>query len=76
MLDRTPPKHPLMGGATVPDLTRLATDIAFFGAPHGTPYEGIDNRAHEGTAEAVRSALKGDSLDSFWQCVERTHSFR
>lgn len=35
---------------------------AFFGAPHGTPYKTIDNRPHEGSANAIREALKGDAL--------------
>jgi agmatinase len=33
---------------------------AIFGAPHGTPYPGIDNRVHRGAADAFRKALKAD----------------
>lgn len=35
---------------------------AIFGAPHGTPYEGIDNRVNEDAADAFRMALAEDSL--------------
>ena len=34
---------------------------AIFGAPHGTPYEGIDNRVNEDAADAFRVALAEDS---------------
>lgn len=36
-------------------------DAAVFGAPHGTPYEGIDNRRHAGAAKAFRAALAADA---------------
>ena len=29
-------------------------DAVLFGAPHGTPYPGIDNRPHAGTMQALR----------------------
>lgn len=59
--NRTQPKIPLMSGAAVADLNQLAADVAFFGVPHGTPYQGIDNRTHAETANAIRQALAGDS---------------
>jgi agmatinase len=34
---------------------------AIFGAPHGTPYPGIDNRVHRGAPDAFRLALQGDT---------------
>lgn len=36
--------------------------VAFFGAPHGTPYKTIDNRPHAASNDAIREALKGDAL--------------
>lgn len=35
--------------------------VAVFGAPHGTPYRGIDNRVHAKAANSFRLALKEDS---------------
>ena len=35
-------------------------DAAIFGAPHGTPYPGIDNRIHRGAPDAFRKALRAD----------------
>ncbi len=35
-------------------------DAAIFGAPHGTPYPGIDNRIHRGAPDAFRKALRPD----------------
>jgi agmatinase len=34
---------------------------AIFGAPHGTPYPGIDNRVHATAPNAFRLALQADS---------------
>lgn len=34
---------------------------ALFGAPHGTPYSGIDNGMHAGTARALREAVRTDA---------------
>ncbi len=34
---------------------------AVFGAPHGTPYKGIDNRVHAGAPDAFRAALAADA---------------
>lgn len=40
---------------------------AIFGAPHGTPYDGIDNRVHETAPDAFRLALFPDtSLLESW----------
>jgi agmatinase len=36
-------------------------NAALFGAPHGTPYRGIDNRVHASTAQTLRAALKADA---------------
>jgi agmatinase len=36
-------------------------DIAIFGAPHGTPYRGIDNKVHAGAPLAFRKALAEDA---------------
>ncbi|WP_119272869.1 arginase family protein [Taklimakanibacter deserti] len=35
-------------------------DVALFGAPHGTPYRGIDNRPYERAPNVLRKALKAD----------------
>lgn len=35
-------------------------DVVVFGAPHGTPYDGIDNSVHAGTARAFRAAITED----------------
>jgi agmatinase len=35
-------------------------DAALFGAPHGTPYRGIDNRPYERAPNELRKAVKGD----------------
>lgn len=34
---------------------------AIFGAPHGTPYQGIDNRVHATAPDAFRAALAADA---------------
>jgi agmatinase len=34
---------------------------AVFGAPHGTPYKGIDHRVHAGAPDCFRFALKDDA---------------
>lgn len=39
-----------------------AAHAAVFGAPHGTPYRGIDNRVHARAADSFRAALKEDAL--------------
>ena len=35
--------------------------LAVFGAPHGTPYQTIDNRVHQKAPDAFRKALKADA---------------
>ena len=39
-----------------------AANATIFGAPHGTPYKGIDNRIHAKAADSFRLALKDDAL--------------
>lgn len=36
-------------------------DIAVFGAPHGTPYRGIDNRVHQKAPDTFRKAMHIDA---------------
>jgi agmatinase len=43
--------------STAPD----GYDAAIFGAPHGTPYPGIDNQVHEDSPDAFRRALAEDA---------------
>lgn len=54
------PATQLFFGAHAATLDALDADAAIFGAPHGTPYPGMDNRAHEGTAEALRAVWAGE----------------
>ena len=42
-------------------LTPAGFKAALFGAPHGTPYPGIDNRIHASAPKAFRAALQEDS---------------
>lgn len=35
--------------------------LAVFGAPHGSPYKTIDNRPHQGSADAFRLAVASDA---------------
>ena len=42
--------------------TAKGANAAIFGAPHGTPYKGIDNRIHAKAADSFRLALKDDAL--------------
>lgn len=37
------------------------TQAAIFGAPHGTPYRGIDNRVHAKSADSFRLAVRDDA---------------
>jgi agmatinase len=39
----------------------LGFSAAIFGAPHGTPYPGIDNGVHRSAPDAFRTALQGDA---------------
>jgi agmatinase len=50
---------PFMG--TVPAKQPKGADLAVFGAPHGTPYRGIDNRIHQKAPDAFRNALHIDA---------------
>lgn len=62
----TKPKVPAFMGA---QYGRLAKGFggAIFAAPHGTPYRGIDNRAHAKSGDAFRLALKDDAQwSSHW----------
>ncbi len=53
-------------GATLATSPKGA-EAALFGAPHGTPYRGIDNRPYETAPGALRKALQADRafLDSW-----------
>ena len=55
----TPAVPPFMGAVAVATPTGYA--VAIFGAPHGTPYPGIDNRVHETAADAFRAAIAPDA---------------
>jgi agmatinase len=57
----TPRKIPAFMG-TKSARTAKAANAAVFGAPHGTPYKGIDNRIHTKAADSFRMALKDDAL--------------
>jgi agmatinase len=50
-----PANPPFMGASPA-----LPAGAAFFGAPHGTPYPDMDNRAHAGSAQAVRDSFGHD----------------
>jgi agmatinase len=52
---RTPPFM-----ATVRAKSARDACLAVLGAPHGTPYPGIDNRKHEKAADAFRLAVRAD----------------
>lgn len=45
----------------VPARSPTGFAAAIFGAPHGTPYRGIDNRIHAGSPAAFREALAADA---------------
>jgi agmatinase len=55
----TKTKMPFM--ATKPALRPAGARLAVFGAPHGTPYRGIDNRPHQKAPDAFRKAIWGDA---------------
>jgi agmatinase len=55
-----PATLPFMG--TVRGLAPAKGTATIFGAPHGTPYRGIDNRVHQKAPQAFRAALKADAL--------------
>ena len=50
-----------MGAHAATSPADARADAMLFGAPHGTPYPGIDNRVHEGTAAALRAAIEADA---------------
>ena len=50
---------PFMGA--VKSASPQGFSAAIFGAPHGTPYPGIDNRIHRGAPDAFRHALRADA---------------
>ena len=54
---------PFMGGFALDRPGATPADAILFGAPHGTPYPGIDNRVHEDAPAAVRRA---SNLDGDW----------
>jgi agmatinase len=59
MAKKTPRRLAFMGADAASD--PRGYNAAIFGAPHGTPYRGIDNRVHAGTAQALRAALMNDA---------------
>ena len=50
---------PFMGATT--DTLAGGSHAMIFGAPHCTPYPGIDNRVHEGAANAIRQSFGADA---------------
>jgi hypothetical protein len=48
------PRLPFAGADSPRSIKLLEGGAAIFAAPHGTPYEGIDNRPHAATADALR----------------------
>lgn len=55
----SPKISPFMGAT--PSRTADGYDAAIFGAPHGTPYTGIDNRVHQSAPDAFRKAIAPDA---------------
>ena len=56
----TKPKIPAFIGTAFGKSAKGA-GVGLFGAPHGTPYRGIDNRIHAGAADAFRHAMAADA---------------
>ena len=56
-----PPRLPFAGADNPRSIDLLDGGAAIFAAPHGTPYEDIDNRAHADTADALRLAISSDA---------------
>jgi hypothetical protein len=50
-----------MGGFPLDAVGDEPADAVVFGAPHGTPYPGIDNAPHADSMQALREALASDS---------------
>jgi agmatinase len=61
MTVKTAAKPPVAFMGTRLQASSKGANAAIFGAPHGTPYRGIDNRVHQKAADAFRLALKEDS---------------
>jgi agmatinase len=57
----TPRKIPAFMGTNFAR-TAKGSNAAVFGASHGTPYKGIDNRIHAKAGDSFRLALKDDAL--------------
>jgi agmatinase len=55
------PRLPFAGADSPRSIKLLEGGAAIFAAPHGTPYEGIDNRPHAATADALRKAISADA---------------
>jgi agmatinase len=58
-MTRKPARGCFLG--TVPAKSPTGFAAAVFGAPHGTPYRGIDNRVHAAAPDAFRKALAADA---------------
>jgi agmatinase len=56
-----PPRLPFADADTLRSIDLLDGGAAIFAAPHGTPYEDIDNRPHADTADALRLAINSDA---------------
>lgn len=54
-----PVDMPFMGSRS--DIPLSEADAVLFGAPHGTPYEGVDNEPYAAAADALRQALQPDA---------------
>ncbi len=54
-----PVKVPFIGAKKETDMA--GADLVIFGAPHGTPYPGIDNEPHAATPDVLRRALEEDA---------------
>lgn len=50
-----------MGAFPLERVGDAPADAVLFGAPHGTPYPGIDNAPHAGSMQALREALATDA---------------
>ncbi len=54
-----PPVVPFMGASAGINVSHA--DAVIFGAPHGTPYNGIDNEPYAPAPDALRKAMEEDS---------------
>ncbi|MGI9374280.1 MAG: hypothetical protein ACR2OJ_17475, partial [Hyphomicrobiales bacterium] len=55
----TPAPNAFMSAVQSKDMSNA--EAVIFGAPHGTPYEGIENKNFAGAPDALRAALEEDS---------------